>query len=166
MSGVLQMLGSCSAQFDLHDGVHMAVRLEQSWLTSDTYCVAPKACRRDLQLLMVCLTAAAPAKSGRTGCAGPVCPLTAPAVNLLEPESHDVCCRWASTCQTIGMNTGYFASFTVFLALNDASFCNRQVTPAPGLAAGWAAAVYHSFYMTGRDASMSCQQGLSPQLAM
>ena len=46
------------------------------------------------------------------------------------------------------MNTGYFASFTVFLALNDASFCNRQVTPAPGLAAGWAAGVYHSFSMT------------------
>ena len=35
--------------------------------------------------------------------------------------------RWASTCQTVGMNTGYFASFTFFLALNDPSFCNRQV---------------------------------------
>lgn len=32
--------------------------------------------------------------------------------------------RWASTCQTVGMNAGYFTSFTVFLALNDASFCN------------------------------------------
>ena len=36
MSGVPQMLGSCSAQLDRHDGVHMAVRLEQSWLTSET----------------------------------------------------------------------------------------------------------------------------------
>lgn len=25
------------------------------------------------------------------------------------------------------MNIGYFASFTVFLALNDASFCNRYL---------------------------------------
>jgi len=31
---------------------------------------------------------------------------------------------WAATCQTVGMNVGYFASFTVFLALNDAGFCN------------------------------------------
>jgi hypothetical protein len=33
--------------------------------------------------------------------------------------------RYAATCQTVGMNVGYFASFTVFLALNDASFCNK-----------------------------------------
>lgn len=29
---------------------------------------------------------------------------------------------YAATCQTIGLNTGYFASFTVFLALNSESF--------------------------------------------
>ena len=32
---------------------------------------------------------------------------------------------YASTCQTVGMNLGYFTSFTVFLALNDASFSNK-----------------------------------------
>jgi len=32
---------------------------------------------------------------------------------------------YAATCQTIGMNIGYFMSFTIFLALNDASFCER-----------------------------------------
>lgn len=31
---------------------------------------------------------------------------------------------YASMCQTVGMNIGYFMSFTVFLALNDADFCN------------------------------------------
>ena len=30
--------------------------------------------------------------------------------------------RYASTCQTIGLNTGYFLSFTVFLAFNSAEF--------------------------------------------
>jgi len=30
---------------------------------------------------------------------------------------------FAATCQTVGMNIGYFASFTVFLALNDPEFC-------------------------------------------
>ena len=40
-------------------------------------------------------------------------------------------CRYASTCQTVGMNLGYFASFTVFLALNDAGFCNRYLRSHP-----------------------------------
>ena len=31
---------------------------------------------------------------------------------------------YAATCQTVGMNIGYFTSFTVFIALNDADFCN------------------------------------------
>lgn len=31
---------------------------------------------------------------------------------------------YASMCQTVGMNIGYFLSFTVFLALNDADFSN------------------------------------------
>ncbi|KAK9809613.1 hypothetical protein WJX73_007530 [Symbiochloris irregularis] len=38
---------------------------------------------------------------------------------------------WAATCQTVGMNIGYFSSFTVFLALNDASFCNKYLRSAP-----------------------------------
>ena len=37
--------------------------------------------------------------------------------------------RYASTCQTVGMNIGYFASFTVFLALNDADFSNAYLRP-------------------------------------
>jgi hypothetical protein len=37
---------------------------------------------------------------------------------------------YASTCQTVGMNMGYFTSITVFLALNDASFCNRFLRAA------------------------------------
>jgi len=32
---------------------------------------------------------------------------------------------YAATCQTIGMNIGYFSSFTIFLALNDANFCSK-----------------------------------------
>ena len=44
---------------------------------------------------------------------------------------------WAATCQSVGMNVGYFLSFTVFLALNDASFCNaylRHTSIRSGLA--------------------------------
>lgn len=40
------------------------------------------------------------------------------ALTLLSQENLS----YASTCQTIGLNTGYFASFTVFLALNSESF--------------------------------------------
>ena len=40
------------------------------------------------------------------------------ALTLLSQENLP----YASTCQTIGLNTGYFASFTVFLALNSESF--------------------------------------------
>ncbi len=39
--------------------------------------------------------------------------------------------RYASTCQTVGMNIGYFSSFTVFLALNDADFCNKYLRSSP-----------------------------------
>ena len=42
-----------------------------------------------------------------------------------------VCCRYASTCQTVGMNIGYFTSFTVFLALNDVDFCNTYLRSSP-----------------------------------
>ena len=37
---------------------------------------------------------------------------------------------YASTCQTVGMNFGYFTSITIFLALNDANFCNRFLRAA------------------------------------
>jgi hypothetical protein len=40
------------------------------------------------------------------------------ALTLLKPENLS----YASTSQTIGLNTGYFLSFTVFLALNSADF--------------------------------------------
>jgi len=40
------------------------------------------------------------------------------ALTLLSDENLS----YASTCQTIGLNTGYFASFTVFLALNSEAF--------------------------------------------
>ena len=43
--------------------------------------------------------------------------------------SYLLSCSYASTCQTVGMNLGYFTSFTVFLALNDADFCNRYFRP-------------------------------------
>lgn len=46
----------------------------------------------------------------------------------LLPKEH---VGWASTCQTVGMNIGYFASFTVFLALNDPAFCNQYLRDAP-----------------------------------
>ncbi|KAH9959453.1 acetyl-coenzyme A transporter 1-domain-containing protein [Russula dissimulans] len=36
---------------------------------------------------------------------------------------------YASTCQTIGLNTGYFASFTVFLALNSEAFSEKWGIP-------------------------------------
>ena len=54
---------------------------------------------------------------------------------LLSPPPRVACsppgaCSYAATCQTVGMNLGYFSSFTVFLALNDASFANKYL---PGL---------------------------------
>jgi hypothetical protein len=38
---------------------------------------------------------------------------------------------YASTCQTIGLNTGYFLSFVVFLALNSPKFCNHYFRTIP-----------------------------------
>lgn len=38
---------------------------------------------------------------------------------------------YTSTCQTIGMNVGFFLSFSVFLAFNDAEFCNRYFRTEP-----------------------------------
>ncbi|KAJ3516788.1 hypothetical protein NLJ89_g913 [Agrocybe chaxingu] len=42
--------------------------------------------------------------------------------------SHD-CLSYASTCQTIGLNTGFFASFTVFLAFNSEAFAAKWGVP-------------------------------------
>ncbi|CDK25942.1 unnamed protein product [Kuraishia capsulata CBS 1993] len=38
---------------------------------------------------------------------------------------------YASTAQTIGLNTGYFMSFTVFLAFNSPDFANKYLRPTP-----------------------------------
>ena len=38
---------------------------------------------------------------------------------------------YASTAQTVGMNTGYFMSFTVFLALNSPEFANKYFRAVP-----------------------------------
>ncbi|KAF8634402.1 hypothetical protein AX15_000854 [Amanita polypyramis BW_CC] len=43
------------------------------------------------------------------------------ALTLLSQD----CLSYASTCQTIGLNTGFFASFTVFLAFNSAEFSKK-----------------------------------------
>lgn len=40
--------------------------------------------------------------------------------------------EYAATCQTLGMNVGYFTSFTVFLALENAAFCDARLRPLLG----------------------------------
>jgi PAT family acetyl-CoA transporter-like MFS transporter 1 len=45
------------------------------------------------------------------------------ALELLTEENK----TYASTAQAIGLNTGYFLSFTVFLALNSPEFCNSYL---------------------------------------
>ncbi|ORY44040.1 hypothetical protein BCR33DRAFT_233709 [Rhizoclosmatium globosum] len=45
------------------------------------------------------------------------------ALTLLTEENK----AYASTAQTIGLNTGYFLSFTVFLALNSKEFCVKYL---------------------------------------
>ncbi|KAJ7356882.1 acetyl-coenzyme A transporter 1-domain-containing protein [Mycena albidolilacea] len=47
------------------------------------------------------------------------------ALTLLSHESLS----YASTCQTIGLNTGFFASFTVFLAFNSEAFTTKWGVP-------------------------------------
>ncbi|KAM9935208.1 hypothetical protein OXX80_005213 [Metschnikowia pulcherrima] len=49
------------------------------------------------------------------------------ALTCLSPESLS----FASTAQTIGMNCGYFSSFTVFLALSSPEFANRYLRKSP-----------------------------------
>lgn len=53
------------------------------------------------------------------------------ALTLLPPEHVS----YASTCQTLGQTTGIFTSFTVFLALQDAGFCNKYLRGGGGLMA-------------------------------
>ncbi|KAI9183551.1 hypothetical protein H9P43_004469 [Blastocladiella emersonii ATCC 22665] len=49
------------------------------------------------------------------------------ALTLLSRENM----QFASTCQTIGINIGYFLSFTIFLAFNSAEFCNKYIRSVP-----------------------------------
>ncbi|RIA90068.1 acetyl-coenzyme A transporter 1 [Glomus cerebriforme] len=49
------------------------------------------------------------------------------ALTLLSKNSLS----YASTAQTIGLNTGYFLSFTVFLAFNSADFSNKYLRKVP-----------------------------------
>jgi hypothetical protein len=49
------------------------------------------------------------------------------ALTLLSKESLS----YASTAQTIGLNSGYFMSFTVFLAFNSAEFSNKYLRSVP-----------------------------------
>ncbi|KAI0253362.1 acetyl-coenzyme A transporter 1-domain-containing protein [Lactifluus subvellereus] len=51
------------------------------------------------------------------------------ALTLLSEENLS----YASTCQTIGLNTGFFASFTVFLALNSDAFSEKWGIPVLSL---------------------------------
>jgi hypothetical protein len=60
----------------------------------------------------------------------------------LQKDIGYVPCRYASTCQTVGMNIGYFSSFTVFLALNDADFCNKYLRGSPSADGHLTLAVY------------------------
>ncbi|KAJ2026716.1 hypothetical protein GGI01_002222 [Coemansia sp. RSA 376] len=49
------------------------------------------------------------------------------ALTLLSKENLS----YASTCQTVGINCGFFLSFTVFLALNSTEFSNKYIFSAP-----------------------------------
>lgn len=49
------------------------------------------------------------------------------ALTLLTPEALS----YASTAQTVGLNTGYFMSFTVFLAFNSPEFANKYFRSVP-----------------------------------
>ncbi|KAJ7242346.1 acetyl-coenzyme A transporter 1 [Mycena haematopus] len=52
-------------------------------------------------------------------------------LTLLSPENLS----YASMCQTIGLNTGYFTSYTVFLALNSEAISEKWGVPRLTLAA-------------------------------
>lgn len=51
------------------------------------------------------------------------------ALTLLSPANVG----YASTCQTIGLNFGYFTSFTVFLAITNGEFCDTYLRSWPGV---------------------------------
>ncbi|KAM6498364.1 Acetyl-coenzyme A transporter 1 [Amanita muscaria] len=53
------------------------------------------------------------------------------ALTLLSQD----CLSYASTCQTIGLTTGFFASFTVFLAFNSVDFAKKWGVPPLTLSA-------------------------------
>lgn len=62
-----------------------------------------------------------------TGCATQDIAVDGWALTLLSRSALP----YASTAQTIGMNTGYFTSFTVFLALSSPEFANKFVLTIP-----------------------------------
>lgn len=49
------------------------------------------------------------------------------ALELLTDENK----TYASTAQSVGLNTGYFLSFTIFLAFNSPEFCNTYIYSMP-----------------------------------
>ena len=49
------------------------------------------------------------------------------ALSLLTDDNK----TYGSTAQTVGLNSGYFLSFTVFLALNSKEFCNSYLRTTP-----------------------------------
>jgi preprotein translocase subunit Sss1 len=49
------------------------------------------------------------------------------ALSLLTDDNK----TYASTAQTIGLNSGYFLSFTIFLAFNSPEFCNKYIRSVP-----------------------------------
>ncbi|OWB72031.1 hypothetical protein B5S31_g1732 [[Candida] boidinii] len=53
---------------------------------------------------------------------------------------------FASTAQTIGLNTGYFLSFTVFLAMNSPDFANSYIRKVPIDAGFWTLGQYLTFW--------------------
>ncbi|KAJ2552188.1 hypothetical protein EV175_003411 [Coemansia sp. RSA 1933] len=87
------------------------------------------------------------------------------ALTLLSKENLS----YASTCQTVGINCGYFLSFTVFLALNSTEFSNKYIFSTPReegflqlgpYMAFWAAmyvvvTLYLVFFKAEEDASAS-----------
>lgn len=50
------------------------------------------------------------------------------ALTMLSPANRG----FGSTCQAVGMNLGYFLSYTIFLALSSAKFCNSYLRSVPG----------------------------------
>lgn len=64
------------------------------------------------------------------------------ALTLLSQENLS----YASTAQTAGLNSGYFLSFTVFLALNSADFANKYFRSVPSEVPMLSLAAYLRFW--------------------